>query len=60
MRVIGTNAERTRRFIAPYRIEEGEGFRLDDIDPGDTGGLGDERKPEAKEFLQCGIELLAE
>lgn len=58
--MIEANAERAREFIRPYRIEEGKGFRLADIDPGDTAGLGDERKPEAKELLQRGVELLAE
>jgi PPK2 family polyphosphate:nucleotide phosphotransferase len=58
--VIEANAERAREFIRPYRIEEGKGFRLEDIDPGDTAGLGDERKPEAKGMLQRGVELLAE
>lgn len=58
--MIEANAERAREFIRPYRIEEGKGFRLEDIDPGDTAGLGDERKPEAKELLQRGVELLAE
>lgn len=48
-----------RRFIKPYRVEDGRGFRLRDIAPGDTGGLKGELKPEAKEYLQRGIELLA-
>jgi PPK2 family polyphosphate:nucleotide phosphotransferase len=48
------------KFIKPYRIESGKGFRLRDIDPADTGGLDSEFKPRAKEFLQQGVELLAD
>lgn len=44
----------------PYRISNGEKFRLDQIDPGDTGSLKSEDKPKAKEGLQKGIEFLAE
>ncbi|MBL9149617.1 MAG: polyphosphate kinase 2 family protein [Phycisphaerae bacterium] len=52
--------ERARRFIKPFRVTDGEKFRLKDIDPGDTGGIDGERKPEAKEMLQAGVELLAD
>jgi len=44
----------------PYRITDGEKFRLKDIDPGDTGELVAEDKERAKEALQTGIEALAE
>jgi PPK2 family polyphosphate:nucleotide phosphotransferase len=49
-----------RNFIKPYRIESGKGFRLRDIDPADTGGLGSEFKPRAKELLDQGVETLAD
>lgn len=49
-----------RNFIKPYRIESGKGFRLRDIDPGDTGGLDSEFKPRAKELLDQGVETLAD
>lgn len=52
--------KRARTFADPYRIEKGTGFRLKDIDPGDTGGLDDEAKPRAKEALAMGIEILSE
>ncbi len=52
--------KRARRFARPYRVSDGERFRLRDIDPDDTGGLGAEDKPRAKEALQTGIEALAE
>lgn len=48
------------KLIAPYRISKGKGFRLNDIDPGDTHGLKDEFKGEAKELLARGVEWLAE
>lgn len=49
-----------RKFIKPYRIETGKGFRLRDIDPADTAGLDSEFKPRAKEFLEQGVEMLAD
>ena len=42
-----------------YRVTTGRGFRLRDCDPGDTGDLGKEDKPRAKEALELGIEHLA-
>jgi len=51
--------ERARDFSRPYRIDEGRRFRLDEHDPGDTGGLGREDKSKAKEALAAGIEALA-
>jgi PPK2 family polyphosphate:nucleotide phosphotransferase len=52
--------KRSRDFSAPYRVSDGKKFRLKDIDPGDTGNLSDEQKPEAKEALAIGVETLAE
>ena len=40
-----------RKFAGPYRIDKGRKFRLKDVDPGDTAGLGSEDKPQAKEAL---------
>jgi PPK2 family polyphosphate:nucleotide phosphotransferase len=48
------------RFIAPYRVTGGKGFRLRDFDPADTHGLQSEAKPEAKEMLATGIQWLSE
>jgi PPK2 family polyphosphate:nucleotide phosphotransferase len=48
------------RFVAPYRITKGKKFRLKDFDPGDTGGLGSDRKPRARELLGHGVQWLAE
>ena len=52
--------KRAKGFAKPFRVTDGEGFRLKDVDPGDTLDLGDEDKPRAKEALVMGIEALAE
>ena len=53
-------AKRAHEFAEPFRVSKGKGFRLKDVDPGDTLGLGDEDKPRAKEALAAGVEALAE
>jgi PPK2 family polyphosphate:nucleotide phosphotransferase len=52
--------ERARDLARPYRVKDGDKFRLKDIDPGDTADLKSEDKAAAKEALQQGIETLAE
>ena len=52
--------KRARKFIKPFRITDGDGFRLRDFDPGDTLGLGAEDKPKVKEGLTTGVQALAE
>jgi PPK2 family polyphosphate:nucleotide phosphotransferase len=47
------------RFVDPYRVTRGKKFRLKDHDPGDTGGLGSEDKPEARRLLAEGVERMA-
>jgi PPK2 family polyphosphate:nucleotide phosphotransferase len=54
------STRRLSRFLDPYRITRGNGFRLRDHDPADTGGLGSEDKPEAKRMLAEGVERLSE
>ncbi len=49
-----------RRFVEPYQVVRGKGFRLKDFDPNDTGGLGSESKPQAKDLLARGVKWLAE
>jgi PPK2 family polyphosphate:nucleotide phosphotransferase len=49
-----------RKFCKPFRVTDGRGFRLADVDPGDTLRLTDEDKPRAKEALQLGVDALAE
>jgi PPK2 family polyphosphate:nucleotide phosphotransferase len=50
---------RVRKYVRPFRVAKGSGFRLKDIDPGDTCGLKLD-KEEAAELLQRGTEWLAE
>jgi PPK2 family polyphosphate:nucleotide phosphotransferase len=52
-------AEKLRKFVDPYRIEDGKKFRLKDFDPSDTGKLESVDKPEAQEMLTRGINWLA-
>ena len=54
------NLKRIDRFVDPYRVTRGKKFRLKDFDPGDTGGLGSDQKPMARELLEKGIQWLAE
>ena len=51
--------DRIQKYIQPYRITKGKGFRLKNFDPGDTSGLVLD-KGEAAELLQRGTEWLAE
>jgi PPK2 family polyphosphate:nucleotide phosphotransferase len=53
-------SRRTREFVEPFRISKGKGFRLSDVDPGDTGHLESEDVDRAKEVLQLGVEMLAD
>ncbi len=51
---------RARKLAKPFRVTDGESFRLKSVDPGDTLELTSEDKPRAKEALATGIEALAE
>jgi PPK2 family polyphosphate:nucleotide phosphotransferase len=57
---LGNVVKAARKLAKPYRIKNGDGFKLKDIDPGDTAWLEKEDKPRAKEALQNGVEALAE
>ncbi len=48
-----------RNFSKPFRVTDGAGFHLKDVDPGDTLDLTSEDKPRAKEALAMGVEALA-
>jgi PPK2 family polyphosphate:nucleotide phosphotransferase len=52
--------ETASRFVTPYRVVDGAGFRLKDFDPGDTAGFGSADKPLAAEWLAHGVDALAE
>jgi PPK2 family polyphosphate:nucleotide phosphotransferase len=47
------------RWIDPYRVSDGERFRLKRIDPGDTAGLKTEAKGRAAQLLADGVRWLA-
>ena len=49
-----------RRLARPHRVARGGKFRLKDHDPADTGELGAEDKPRAREALEIGKRALAE
>jgi len=51
--------KRIDKAIHGHRVDSGKGFRLRDHDPGSTGRMAGEDKPEAKELLSRGVEWLA-
>jgi PPK2 family polyphosphate:nucleotide phosphotransferase len=51
---------RIERMLDRYRVTRGKKFRLGEFDPGDTGDLGSDRKPAARELLAHGIAWLSE
>jgi PPK2 family polyphosphate:nucleotide phosphotransferase len=51
--------DRIEKYVDPFRITKGAGFKLTDFDPGDTCGLRLD-KGEASDLLQRGTEWLAE
>lgn len=53
-------AGRAREFSSSYRVTKGKNFRLDKVDPGDTGRLAKDDKPRAKEALKDGIDALSD
>jgi len=52
--------ERARTIAQPFRIANGNKFRLKDVDPGDTLEFTSEDKARAKEVLQIGTTGIAE
>ena len=46
------------KYVSPFRVTSGKGFRLKNFDPGDTRGLK-MNKTEASELLQRGRDWLA-
>ena len=51
--------DRIQKYVHPFRITNGNGFKLTDFDPGDTRGLRLD-KGEATDLLQRGVVWLAE
>jgi len=52
--------ERIQELINPYRIADGNKFKLKNIDPGDTGEFGKSDKEQFKETLDEGVNILRE
>ena len=50
---------RIERLTARYRVTDGRHFRLEDVDPRDTAGLGSDQKSMAREILERGIQRLS-
>jgi PPK2 family polyphosphate:nucleotide phosphotransferase len=50
----------SRPLAEPFCVTDGKGFRLKNVDPGDTLDLSAEDKPRAKEALAAGVGALAE
>jgi PPK2 family polyphosphate:nucleotide phosphotransferase len=57
---LDASARKARDLSAPYRVSNGSAFRLKDVDPGDTGGIGSSQKPLAKEVLAAGVAALSD
>ena len=53
---MGANS-RIRKFVKPYRVDDGKRFRLKDHDAGDSSGLD---KDKAEKLLAKGVERLAD
>jgi PPK2 family polyphosphate:nucleotide phosphotransferase len=49
---------KAERFARRFRVEDGKHLRLDDVDPGTTGGV--KSKAEAQELLEESVRLLSE
>ena len=52
--------ERAKHFSRPYRVNDGQKFRLKDIDPGDHGDLSSDDKDAARDELRRGVEAIGE
>jgi PPK2 family polyphosphate:nucleotide phosphotransferase len=52
--------KRARGFAKPFRVTGASGFRLKNVDAGDTLHFGSADKPRAKEALATGVQALAE
>jgi PPK2 family polyphosphate:nucleotide phosphotransferase len=51
--------KKAHELAKPFCVQDGAGFRLKDIDPGDTLNLKSDDKPRAKEALATGVQMLA-
>ena len=53
-------AAKARKLVKPYRVSDGRGFRLDGVDPGDTGPFENEDAPLAREWLKRSVDELSD
>jgi PPK2 family polyphosphate:nucleotide phosphotransferase len=53
-------AQKCRKLADPYRVSDGQNFKLKAMNPADVGDLTAEDKPRAKEALSLGVQALAE
>ena len=51
---------RAHKLERAFRVSDGSGFRLKDVDPGDTLEFGSEDKPRSKEALAAGVRVLSD
>ena len=52
--------KKAQAFSEPFRVSNGKGFRLKDVDPGGTLDFTDDDKPAAKKALATGVDALCE
>jgi PPK2 family polyphosphate:nucleotide phosphotransferase len=52
--------KRARKFVEPYRVTDGDSFRLKKFDPRDTGRFSPADKQRAQETLALGVRALAD
>jgi PPK2 family polyphosphate:nucleotide phosphotransferase len=57
---IGKLIKKAGALAKPFKVTDGDGFRLKDLDPADTLDFGSEDKPRSKEVLALGVEALAQ
>jgi len=51
--------KKMRKLVKRYRVTDGKGFRLRDVDPGDTASMGPAYRAEAEQMLALGKLWLA-
>ena len=49
-----------KKYSDPFRVTNGKRFSLDEVEPGETLGLGSDHKAKAKDALEKGVEMLTE
>lgn len=52
--------QKARKLARPFCVAQGKGFRLENVDPGDTRGLSDEAKPKSQRLLRATVQALSD